>query len=177
MQMKTKVHKLAYTISKGDSQYHIHKNGMMMMGLDSFGKDEDSPLTPIDIHLLSKEEVKKGDCYVKDNHFTHSGCDLDWEGYYKVTASTRTGFDMPTIKFNDLTSFISSCGNDCFVRVIVDILDDNSVVIDKVKEDYSRMEMIDKLKELVRTADFLDFTREYGLGGWAELDEWIGKNV
>ena len=44
-------------------------------------------------------------------------------------------------------------------------------------KEYTTQEVKDKIKELIKDADFLDFTKEYGIMGWEELDKWLKNNI
>lgn len=39
------------------------------------------------------------------------------------------------------------------------------------KSNYTQEQVIQILKHFVKTADFIDFTKEYGIAGWTELDK------
>lgn len=42
---------------------------------------------------------------------------------------------------------------------------------------YTTDEVKKLFKYFVKSVDFIDFTREYGVKGWKELDKWLEKNV
>jgi len=45
------------------------------------------------------------------------------------------------------------------------------------KNSYTRKEVVDVLKKFTKEADFIDFSKEYGLSGWVELDKWIENEL
>ena len=44
-------------------------------------------------------------------------------------------------------------------------------------KNYTTDEVKQLIKHFVKTADFIDFNREYGITGWKELDKWLEQNV
>ena len=44
-------------------------------------------------------------------------------------------------------------------------------------KNYTTDEVKKLFKHFVQSADFIDFTREYGIKGWKELDKWLEQNV
>jgi len=48
---------------------------------------------------------------------------------------------------------------------------------DRSSKNYTTDEVKQLIKHFVKTADFIDFNREYGITGWKELDKWLEKNV
>ena len=44
-------------------------------------------------------------------------------------------------------------------------------------KNYTTDEVKQLIKHFVRTANFIDFNREYGITGWTELDKWLEQNV
>lgn len=44
-------------------------------------------------------------------------------------------------------------------------------------KNYTTNEVKQLIKRFVKTADFIDFNREYGITGWKELDKWLEQNV
>ena len=44
-------------------------------------------------------------------------------------------------------------------------------------KNYTTDEVKQLIKHFVKTADFIDFDREYGITGWKELDKWLEQNV
>ena len=44
-------------------------------------------------------------------------------------------------------------------------------------KNYTADEVKQLIKHFVKTADFIDFNREYGITGWKELDKWLEQNV
>ena len=51
---------------------------------------------------------------------------------------------------------------------ISDVISSKNYTTDEVKQ---------LIKHFVKTADFIDFDREYGITGWEELDKWLEQNV
>ena len=51
---------------------------------------------------------------------------------------------------------------------ISDVISSKNYTTDEVKQ---------LIKHFVKTADFIDFDREYGITGWKELDKWLEQNV
>jgi hypothetical protein len=51
---------------------------------------------------------------------------------------------------------------------ISDVISSKNYTTDEVKQ---------LIKHFVKTADFIDFNREYGITGWKELDKWLEQNV
>jgi hypothetical protein len=51
---------------------------------------------------------------------------------------------------------------------ISDVISSKNYTTDEVKQ---------LIKHFVKTADFIDFNREYGITGWEELDKWLEQNV
>ncbi len=44
-------------------------------------------------------------------------------------------------------------------------------------KNYTAEEVKHLFKHFVKSVDFIDFTREYGITGWKELDKWLEQNV
>lgn len=44
-------------------------------------------------------------------------------------------------------------------------------------KNYTTDEVKKLFKHFVKSADFIDFNREYGITGWKELDKWLEQNV
>ena len=44
-------------------------------------------------------------------------------------------------------------------------------------KNYTTDEVKQLIKHFVKTADFIDFNREYGITGWKGLDKWLEQNV
>ena len=44
-------------------------------------------------------------------------------------------------------------------------------------KNYTAEEVKHLFKHFVKSVDFIDFTREYGITGWKELNRWLEKNV
>lgn len=44
-------------------------------------------------------------------------------------------------------------------------------------ESYSKKDVINIIKKLIKDADFISFTEEYGPKGWSELEKWINNNI
>jgi hypothetical protein len=42
---------------------------------------------------------------------------------------------------------------------------------------YTKNEVSNLIKDLIKSADFISFTEAYGPMGWVELNNWIEKNI
>lgn len=56
---------------------------------------------------------------------------------------------------------------------------DESVITDVIGGKlYHTNEVKEKIRHLIKTSDFLDFNREYGIRyGWKALDMWLEENI
>ena len=83
------------------------------------------------------------------------------------------------IEKNDIN--ISDLGDDIIIKC------ENDIILNFTKESiqqliskfdvYSKNDVSNLIKKLVKNADFISFTEEYGHKGWNELDKWINDNI
>lgn len=76
---------------------------------------------------------------------------------------------------------ISDLGDDIIIKC------ENDIILNFTKESiqeliskfdvYSKNDVSNLIKKLVKNADFISFTEEYGPKGWIELDKWINDNI
>ena len=50
---------------------------------------------------------------------------------------------------------------------------------EKIKTDglYTAAQVKEKIEELIKTADFIDFNPDYGIFGWSELRKWMSEHI
>ena len=144
--------------------------------LESQRTDGLRAFNPRHLYIISNDDMKRNDWFIKDDSLHRTAFDLKWSGYHKVIASTNNKLKLPGISDSFLNKYIkeNDMKNDSNIYVLKACDCDKWVAIDDGSGGYpylTTLESCNKFYTKARAIDYMsmfdsEFYKTSGLGNF-----------